>query len=332
MHKRLAIILSLFLVLVQFQIQAQNFSSYTVTKDTAFIGDPVYVNLKIVKSSPISKIDLSPLSTIKAINDSTQTDISVESYGTWKVDNNRLVDMNSISWITNADGKQESTTTLKLVFWDNGVYNLPQLRLANSMPLQSPLIVILAPQDVKKVAGDSTMAIMPIKPIIRELKNLKDYLPYILMLLGILGVIAMFNYFKNRKTNKVVEEIVIPERPSHEIALEELEELNNKKLWQNGKIKEYQSELTHVIRKYLGKRYGINALEHTTDEVINLLKETDFKDSLKSKVSNILQIADMIKFAKAKPSEDIHQTFWNEAKALVLETKLDEIKDDTTTN
>ena len=100
-----------------------------------------------------------------------------------------------------------------------------------------------------------------------------------------------------------------------------LGKLKEEKLWQQGQVKEYQSRLTYIIREYLENRYEVPALESTTEEIQRSLKQVDFDSSWKDKLSNILQVADLVKFAKAKPPVDFHDQVWKEAEDFVLATK-----------
>lgn len=108
------------------------------------------------------------------------------------------------------------------------------------------------------------------------------------------------------------------------MALQKLAHLGDEKLWQKGEVKKYQSELTYIIREYLEGRYSIAALESTTSEIIGQLKSTLTDPSHQSSLQRILQVADLVKFAKAKPEEEVHASFLEEAEGFVHATKLDE--------
>lgn len=60
----------------------------------------------------------------------------------------------------------------------------------------------------------------------------------------------------------------------HELALQKLVALQQQKLWQKGDVKPYQSELTFIIREYLENRFNIQALESTTDEIVQNLPKS----------------------------------------------------------
>jgi len=86
----------------------------------------------------------------------------------------------------------------------------------------------------------------------------------ILALLGILIVIAVIYYLRKRKKAEPVFQIRLkPQLLPHEIALSELEKLRLRKLWQEGRVKEYHSELTDILRRYFEKRFSIMAMEMT---------------------------------------------------------------------
>jgi hypothetical protein len=97
--------------------------------------------------------------------------------------------------------------------------------------------------------------------------------------------------------------------------------LQGKALWQQGHIKEYQSSLTDIIRTYLKDRYGVEAMEMTTDELSQALRQTGFDQQYKDSLREILQVADLVKFAKATPDENIHQIFMDKAVDFVMNTK-----------
>ena len=95
--------------------------------------------------------------------------------------------------------------------------------------------------------------------------------------------------------------------PPFEEAILRLNELDEKLLWQNNKIKEYYSELTEIVRGYIERELKVPALENTTDEVLAMIKDFKNADSIETsketikKLKDLLQEADLVKFAKSKP-------------------------------
>jgi len=139
---------------------------------------------------------------------------------------------------------------------------------------------------------------------------------------GIIGGLIYFLY--RRAQNKKLppkEEVVIIE-PAHIIAQRKLQALKSEQLWQNGAIKEYQSQLTFIVREYLENRYGISALESTTYEILGDLKPIHLSEDWKGKLREMLELADLVKFAKAEPAESTHEKLMGYAIEFVEKTKL----------
>ena len=125
----------------------------------------------------------------------------------------------------------------------------------------------------------------------------------------LLAVLLWLGYrtWKKRRARRTGEEYHPPERPAHTIALEELARLKEKKLWQQGKIKEYYSELTEILRRYLEHRYSQPALEETTDEILVGLQKLRFPAEMLNRVETLLRRADLAKFAKQRPAVSEHE-------------------------
>jgi hypothetical protein len=107
----------------------------------------------------------------------------------------------------------------------------------------------------------------------------------------------------------------------HEWALMELERLRVKKLWQAGKVKEYHTALTDILRKYIEDRFLLKALESTTAEIIDDLKEViNFPVESRMKLSEILTTADLVKFAKFIPAPNDNEKSMEDAVGFITST------------
>lgn len=84
------------------------------------------------------------------------------------------------------------------------------------------------------------------------------------------------------------------------VALDSLQRLKNRKLWEQGMEKEYFTDLTDILRVYLFERFGINAMEMTSRQIMDKIYESDLKDK-RDYVKQILNVADFVKFAKVRP-------------------------------
>ena len=119
----------------------------------------------------------------------------------------------------------------------------------------------------------------------------------------------------------MVPETIIEVIPPHIIALENLTKLNSEKIWLSGEDKVYQSELTFIIRQYIESRYEFNALEMTSDELLLELSANKVGNRLTQDLDDILHIAYLVKFAKARPTGSIHQDLLDKAINFVNLTK-----------
>ena len=114
----------------------------------------------------------------------------------------------------------------------------------------------------------------------------------------------------------------MPKIAPHIVANKALVELHNRKLWQNGKYKQYYTALTSIIRTYISERWGISALEYTTPEIIDALADIDMPRDSRMALVALLRTADMVKFAKAEPEAEENEENYLRAYYFVENTKL----------
>jgi hypothetical protein len=148
----------------------------------------------------------------------------------------------------------------------------------------------------------------PIKSIKKEPYTFDDFKVYIYLLLAALAIIAFWIYwFVIRKRKIEEEEPTYRLLEPYEEAMFKLNELDEKLLWQNNKVKQYYSELTEIIRNYIERELKVPALEKTSDEVIEMLRDFNDAESIETtkenieKLKDLLREADLVKFAKSKP-------------------------------
>jgi len=226
------------------------------------------------------------------------------------------------NWDTlNVNGDVVLQKNIKLTSRDSGFYWIPSLPVSfveggkrtTKSTEKIPLTVNPFPIDSAQPRD--------IKGIKKEPLKFEDFLPLLIALLVVCSLgFGAYYYWKRRKD----KEAVIPPPPvlpAHEVALQKLYKLEEQKLWQQGEIKTFQSELTFIVREYLENRFGIQALESTTEEIVSDLNAKDINDSHKQQLSSMFRMADMVKFAKAKPPADVHSKLLEETEAFVRNTK-----------
>jgi len=112
-----------------------------------------------------------------------------------------------------------------------------------------------------------------------------------------------------------------PPLPPHVAAIRALEALHNQKLWQNNKHKQYYSGLTDILRTYIDGRYGVGAMEMTSDEIIAAMRTQELPDKARMDLTAVLRDADLVKFAKAVPDAEQNENDYLKVYYFVEETK-----------
>ena len=97
---------------------------------------------------------------------------------------------------------------------------------------------------------------------------------------------------------------VDPRNPE-ERALDTLEALRLKKLWQMGRVKEYHTELTDTVRLFIEEATGIHATEMTSDDTLDEVEHWNRGLDLHG-LRELLRTADLVKFAKNEPMPHEH--------------------------
>ena len=101
------------------------------------------------------------------------------------------------------------------------------------------------------------------------------------------------------RENKPLIQIIRRKRklPAHQVAMTEIERIKNERKWTEEDSKEYYTELTDTLRNYIHERYGFNAMEMTSTEIIERLLQVQDEQAL-SELRQLFQTADLVKFAK----------------------------------
>jgi hypothetical protein len=110
-------------------------------------------------------------------------------------------------------------------------------------------------------------------------------------------------------------------KPAHERAALELGRLKKKNYLSQGKHKEFYSEFSDILRRYLERRFQIETLELTTVEAVRVLKVKEFDADVVDGVKTILENADLVKFAKYLPPDGLENQLETALTALIDKTK-----------
>lgn len=206
-----------------------------------------------------------------------------------------------------ANGLFNITSQLTLTSFEAGFYPIKPIKIkCGEDSIESKPLLL----SVTDIPIDSIQGITDIKPAAQVSISFWEYIIIyqkilwsILVILLLLGL-ALFYLRSRKKTETPVVEPIKPLIPAEIIALEKLNLLKDKKLWQNNQTKSFYSEISEILREYLENQFKIRALELTTDEILINLRWVKIEETQKENLKNILRISDLVKFAKEKPLGD----------------------------
>jgi len=310
---RLKYILSLLVAAFVFAEASAQQVEVQATLDTneALIGDQVGLELSVFRS--IDDTVLLPIFENKL------------------TDNIEVIEQFAPDTLKQNNGTLEIKQKVLITAFDSGQYVIPHIPfLYGNDTLKSNALLF----KVNTVPVDTTKAIKDIKGPYEAPVSLAEILPWVFGGLGLILLILLLIYIVRKIIRKEpLIRKVKPLEPAHVIAYRDLDKLKEQKLWQNDRVKEYYTELTDILRKYLWNRYAIRTLERTSDEILQSLKNSPFYDEQPfGLLKDIFYVSDLVKFAKFKPVADEHQKCYDDALRFVDETKLEIIEDSEENN
>lgn len=226
------------------------------------------------------------------------------------------------------NGRIQIDRTLLIQSFDSGVWEIPAAKyiIGKDTILSKALNLKVVPVNI-----DSLETVHDFKPTETVHFNLFDYLPdfiyyywWIILLIIIITAAAVIIYQRKKKGKPFIP-VKKHEVPPYDEAISALQVLKEEKLWQNGNEKEYFTRLTDILRRYIDRRFQINAIEMTSSQIINTLKRNKETRALNEQLKEILSVADYVKFANVRPLPEDNELAWNRATHFVEDTKPVEI-------
>ena len=283
-----------------------------------------HILLAIVVSASID-------STMLMIGDQTALHLSVTQeanehvempvFGETLQDDIEIVDRSAVDTTTLPDGRLQLSQELTLTSFKDSLFAVAPIAVVSggdTFRTEPMALNVIQPFEV-----DSSLAITDIKDIEKAPIYWWGILRWVLLALAVIGLFvgAYYGIQWYRKHFLKEEEVIEPEllRPADEVALEKLDEIKAQKIWKDGKVKEYQTELTDVVREYIGRRFEVQSTEKTSDETLRAMKPLIDKE-LFAKLSKMLQLADLVKFAKWHTTPDENEQALSTAYEFVKET------------
>jgi len=169
-----------------------------------------------------------------------------------------------------------------------------------------------------------------IKDVWKPAFVLADYYALIYGVLFTLFLICVAGYFIQRmkkRPEKAAEVDTGPKLPPHEQAIKELQAIRERKLWQQGRNKDYYTEVTDTLRRYISARYGTPTMERTSSEILEIMRnEEPHNKEVYDTLKQVLHLSDFVKFAKLVPNPDENELSMFNANLFVEKTKREEPK------
>ena len=208
---------------------------------------------------------------------------------------------------------EEIVQKIIITSWDSGSYYIPPVKFSATSKSNALIINVLLPNI------DANSELKDIKGPLDDNIGWSDIWPWLVLILIILLSIFIYKKYFNKKKKTVVVKKNI-QTPAHILALNALKKLENKKLIDKKDIKEYYSSISEIIRRYIENRYNFPALELTTYEILDIITANIKKEESIS-LKNILEISDLVKFAKKIPDQIENVKNLNLATDFVKKTK-----------
>ena len=194
--------------------------------------------------------------------------------------------------------------------WDSGFIAIPPVGIlygadtifSNSLELN----VLLAPRgEDGKIAGAADIRTTEWSLSERFAK----WLPWIFVALCVIGLsVWIIRKWRARELSeeKMVPTEIKPTEPAHLTALRDLERIESDAIWENGDVKKHHSNTSEVLRRYLEGRFEFRALERSTEEIKRGIPNLPLLSEDAETLLNILELTDLVKFAKWNPTTDDH--------------------------
>ena len=216
-----------------------------------------------------------------------------------------IIKRSEVERTADADSNVIVKQQLTLMTFDTGQIQVPAVGLTYAKSFDDPdrLKAYTDPINLYSttITVDTTLAYKPIVEPIAAPVQMKEVFPWILVVLLLaLAVFGIWYWRKHRKTKVDADGNIVrgPVIPPYDKAVGDLENLRQQKLWQSGKVKEYFSSLTDIAREYIEGQFGVNAVEMTTDDILEEVKPLHFSHETYNKLKETMEVADLVKFAK----------------------------------
>ncbi len=301
----------------------------------------ILVILLITVLSPITTLGQYSKFTIKASLDSAylimgrQTDVTLEVIG--PVDSTasvtsidsmwnkiELVSLGEAEVSDIGNGQKLLKQNVTIQAFEPGLYSVPAFMFIqgkDTVISSRPALKILPVEADSLNSFESVVAVNDDELPLIDLSNMSWFWWVLLVIVIVAGVIFIIWKYYRKGTIQLPIKTAPKPIPPYELAISQLNKLKEEHLWERGAEKLYYTKLTDILRTYLQGRFGINAMEMTSSQILSALKADAILPELYSRIHSALTVADFVKFAKLKPTREDNEGSYNTVVKFVEDTK-----------
>lgn len=198
------------------------------------------------------------------------------------------------------DGKRQVLTRRYVITsFDSALYYIPPMKVnVDGKDYESKNLALkVYTMDIDTLHTDSICAM---KPEMAPPFTWEDWKPVLWSCVLLLVLVAAFIYMIVRlvKNKPILRRINLRQHLApHKVAMQKIEQIREDRLVQSENSKEYYTQLTDALRQYISERFGFNAMEMTSGEIIEHLEKDNDVEAL-NELRSLFQTADLVKFAK----------------------------------
>ena len=113
-----------------------------------------------------------------------------------------------------------------------------------------------------------------------------------------LCLVGIYLFVRLRQNKPVIAKVrIVKKVPPHQKALNAIARIKAERLQRSEDQKAYYTQLTDTLRHYINERFGFNAMEMTSSEIIEHLQHNGDQTMI-NELRELFQTADLVKFAK----------------------------------
>lgn len=250
-----------------------------------------------------------------------EKDAPVEVVRSWQLDSVR------VSKRKETPARYDIRASLLLTAWMGGSYTLPDIPIlmdGDTLVFKAPT----EPLEVTELPVDmETFQAHDIKDQVKFPYTLAELFPWIyggILVLLALTALILFLIYREKKTEEIRQS-----EPAHIRALRQLDKYRGQQYWKPEQQKNFYSGVTDALREYIASRYGVGALEMTTAEIFQDLKNSDIPEDLYQEMQALFERADFVKFAKFTATDQENATVLPQAIRFVTTTYQTEIEEES---